>query len=783
MKRPLFFFVISFCAGILWTSFFDSYLFLLLSSLLWLVVGLVLHRRLRTMRSMVLVIVTFFLLGGSEYIYFQHQNTKAFKHFQGQTVVLEGYIESIADIREAKVSYVVMIKNITQSGQATNIKGKVRLTTLKKDEGKIYSYGTQISVVGTLELPSGRRNPGGFDYQRYLAKQGISGTMFAKEEQIQVGETRHRNPLIEAGLKIRNRIVRVIEKSLPSDEAGLLNGMLIGYTEGLHKDLQTAFSDAGLSHIMAVSGMNIGFIVLPLVFLFKKLRIRQFIANGMIMIILIMFIFVTGFSPSVVRAVIMAIVILAGQLLRRDGDAITSLAFAALLLLLVNPLLLFDIGFQLSFAATFSLILFYRRVKSLLTFRYVPRFLTDIIAVTVSAQLGVLPITAFYFNKISLISLVTNLIIVPLTGIITVLGFVMALMGQIHLLLSQWVGYINYSFLSFILFITKISADLPFATVKIITPGIGLIILYYTGILYFLWYQPKTGIKIKKQWLAVGISVILLIFSLTLFYPRDLEVVFIDVGQGDSALIKTAGGTTVLIDGGGKANNPSSEVNIGEKTVIPFLLDYGVSKLDLVIGTHGHEDHIQGLSPVLKEFPVDNFVIPDLKETKEFESLLQIAEQKKIKVTRCQKGEKIRLDSHTYFDVLHPRMKEEIAKSSLNNSSLVLKLNYKEISMLFVGDIENEVEKNMVAGKDDLKVQVLKVGHHGSASSTSLDFIRRLEPVIAVISVGKNSFGHPAPQVLERLEELNVNVYRTDYCGAVIIRSDGRKIQLRKMIQ
>jgi competence protein ComEC len=287
-------------------------------------------------------------------------------------------------------------------------------------------------------------------------------------------------------LEIRSRIVGVLEKSLPKEQAALLNGMLIGYTKGMDEKMTGAFSDAGLTHVMAVSGMNVAFIVFPLIFLFKKMRIGQTPANFVIIGVLILFVFVTGFSPSVLRAVIMAVIMLTAQIIKRQTDVITSISFAAILLLLYNPYTLFDIGFQLSFTATLSLVLFYKYIKELLSFKHIPGFISDVLSATLAAQIGTIPITAFYFNKISIISLASNLIVVPLVEVITIIGTIMALAGQFSTEVSQVIGYVDCTFLTFILYVTKISSKVPFAVVRVVTPPLYAVFLYYVASLFFV---------------------------------------------------------------------------------------------------------------------------------------------------------------------------------------------------------------------------------------------------------------------------------------------------------
>jgi competence protein ComEC len=265
------------------------------------------------------------------------------------------------------------------------------------------------------------------------------------------------------------------------------------------------------------------------------------------------------------------------------------------------------------------------------------------------------------------------------------------------------------------------------------------------------------------------------------FLPGKLEVAFLDVGEGDSTFIRTYSGKTILIDGGG-STNPTIRSKIGMSVIIPFLLDSGVNSIDLVIATHGHTDHIQGLLPVLEQFKVDNLVVPSLEDEKEFKELLCAAGTRKVKVARCSKGDMISLDDKTKIEVLNPPACYNPGSSSINNTSIVLRFLYKETSILFTGDAEVGEETSMMEDKTLLDADILKVAHHGSDTSTCMHFLEKVSPKAAIISVGKNNFGHPSQDVLNRLADAGVQAFRTDEAGAVILRSNGRNISIRKTV-
>ena len=784
MKRPLSLFSIALVSGIAAAYICNSYLFIAASiAVLTLVISFFCYRYAFSLGVIVGVLV-FYSVGAFEYLYVSKSNEDKFKEFSGQLVTISGYVASEPEIKQTRVSYVVRTKSIATESHKKEVSGKVLLNTLQNPENHLLEYGQKVEIRGRLNTPKGRRNPGGFDYRRYLAQSGFSATIFSTDANISAGEERYAPVLTKLGMGLRKRIIETIDKSLPKQQAGLLNGMLIGYRGGLDKTVQSAFSDAGLTHIMAVSGANVAFIVMPLLFLFKKIGIRQRIANVMVIFILIVFVYVTGFSPSVLRAVIMAVTMLAAQILRRETDVYTSISFSAILLLLFNPFTLFDIGFQLSYGATLSLVAFSGSIREKISRLPIPGFISDVLAVTLAAQIGVLPITVYYFNKISLISLATNLLVVPFTQIVTVLGFAMVILGQINLLISVIIGYANTVFLSFILFVCRLSTRIPLATIKVITPPVILIVLYYLLLLYIFKFREKLPYKVRTRNCILAFACIIAVYVFISLLPGELEVVFIDIGQGDSAFIRTGRGTTALIDGGGNSVQMGDDgSNVGEMILIPFLLDYGVTDLDVVVATHGHDDHIQGLIPVLKEFKVGNLIVPDCPYKDELQKLVVISEEKGVNVIACGKGDEIELDRHTRFEVLHPKEGFSITESPLNNNSLVLKLVYGNTSVLFTGDIEEDAERLMLDDNADVNADVLKVAHHGSDGSTTREFLEAVSPKAAVISVGKNNFGHPGERVLTDLKEKGIRIFRTDERGAVILKSNGKEIRIKGFLK
>ena len=782
-KRP----VVSFCMmmilGIL-TAYLSNSLLVTVCMFLLLATCFYAFGKMRGSRFFVPAgMLIFFLLGSLEFLFVDQLQLRNFAGYEGNEVEIRGYIASEPEVKGERVTYIVKAQGIRKGYHEAfdKIRGKLLLTTIMNKEGSFFDYGRELVFEGVLTQPQGVRNPGGFDYRRYLAQKGVGASVFSYAYAIETGEGKSGNWLVQAGLIIRKRIVYVIEYSLPRQQAGLLNGMLIGYREGLSEEVQQAFSNAGLTHIMAVSGANVAFLLLPLAFLLKKIKVRKVVANMLLIVFLIVFVFVTGFEPSVLRAVVMASILLIAAILYREPDTFAAIAFSCMILLAASPSMLFNIGFQLSYGATLAIVMLYKNIKKLIARSNMPDWIAEILAATLAAQLGVLPITLVCFNKVSLIAILPNLLAVPMLELITILGMLMALLGQFSLAISQVLGYLNSVFLSAVLYITKWASSVPFASVKTVTPPLVLAAAYYILVGFLLWYKPLKNIVLKPRHAAIALSFAAVFILSGYLQPGRLDIVFLDVGEGDSTFIRTYTGKTVLIDGGGSAN-PDRISKIGESVIVPFLLDSGVSHLDAVIATHPHADHTQGLHDVLEQMKVNRLILPSLDDEKSFKGLVQAAEDKNVLVSRCSEGQTIKLDDKTFLYVLSPELNFPVDEDSLNNTSLVLKLCYGQTSILLTGDAEKEVEDKLVSNASVLSADIIKIAHHGSLSSTSIAFLKKVNPQAAVISVGKNNFGHPSPVTMALLEQSEVKCFRTDECGAVVLKSDGKTVKIKRTV-
>lgn len=764
MKRPLLIATIVYVLGILLSEFLGTIpVFIIFGVAL----ACLLIPKVRIYLIYIIAFSLIFLLGGL--LSQNMHNSSELSKFSGKTANVEGtFLEYVKKDKE----YCSFLLKVAKVNQYPINSEKIRVNYYGQNvsEQKL-QYGDLIKTAISVEIPDAQRNPGGFDYRRYLLTKNIHTIGTVKGELYRAGEGQS-NIFVKYTLLLKNRIVEVFEKSLPQEEAALFEGIVLGKTDMLDESIKLDFSNSGLSHIMAVSGMNVAFIIMPLEYIYNKLRMKKGISTAITTVILLVFTIMTGASSSVVRAVIMSLVLLVGKLINKQADVLTSLAFSALLILLYNPISIFDIGFQLSYGATISLIIFYPKIKEML--KFMPKFLQDTVAVTLSAQIGVTPIIVYYFNKFSFVSLFSNIPAAPLAGIILLLGLITAIFGQVHIIFAKILSGLNYFLLKVLILIAEKSVEIPYSTVSIPTPKWYSIALYYFIItaLIFLWKPIKERVNMKLIY-RVGVVVCTLLL-ITALIPRNIEVSFIDVGQGDSIFIKSPSGKVILIDGGASTKNGS---DMGEKVVAPFLLDKGIGKIDIIVMTHTDSDHAGGLKSIIERMDVKSVVMSDSVDISKEKQLLDTIKSKSVKIIPIKPKSKIDIEKGLYFETLNLE-----TQTNDNDKSLVLKMTYKNKKFLFVGDVSQNYEKAIIDEKIPITADVLKVSHHGSKYATTDDFLNVAHPKVAVISVGKNNlFGHPSSEVIDRLLKHGSKIFRTDKDGCVTVFSDGNHLEIKTM--
>lgn len=651
--------------------------------------------------------------------------------------------------------------------------GKMLIENIRdaQKQQKPLKYGDIAAFTGRIDIPEGKSNPGGIDYRLYLWMKNISSTLFAEKAE-QTGLSSKSSIMILA-ISIRDKLSAAIDKFTGDIEAMLLKRILISEKgiedEKAWKTIEYNFREAGLSHVLAVSGSHINMIIIPLCFMLVKLGVKRKFANPVIILILLMYLPIVGFSPSASRAIISTSITLIGQLVLKDSDLPTSLALASGILLFLRPMYLVDPGFQLSFTAALSIFLYYSVNKRFLLKIGLPDKYAGFAALPLSVQIGITPISIYWFGRVSLVSVPVNMLAYPFIALLMASGFIASLIHLISPAIGNICGIAANMSAKLLIQLTNIISGLSFASINIGSSGIFILLL---TIITILCLYLISGKRLSQKIAILFISVILP-FVLTgvhnYFENRKFTVTFLDVGHGDSIFINTPNGKSILIDAGTKGK--------GLSVLLPYLAYRGINKIDIAIITHLHEDHFGGLAEINEIIEIETICIPCVGAIVETGVNLQDA-------IRLSKGNRIYPDKDIALTVLSPSEGLEGVSymENANNTSLVIMLMYNDINILFTGDAEIEIENIITADIASMGgANVLKVAHHGSDTSSSDSLIEVVNPSIAILSTGKGYKSNYSFKVRERLEDSGAVIYSTAENGAIMIISNGDKIEVKTM--
>jgi competence protein ComEC len=623
------------------------------------------------------------------------------------------------------------------------------------------------TVSGKLTPPKTARNANAFNYQAYLYHKHIFWEFEAAELNLENCQFRQLS-IIDYVKGLRMKGITLINDSFSSSTAPLAAALIFGIQDYLPEELLSSYQKIGVVHIISISGLHVALLVGMIFYLGIRFGLVRERLIWTLIFILPFYAILTGASPSVNRSVLMTMVVLftSHKKFTARLHAIDGLCLSFLLMTISDPHIIYDIGFQLSYTVTFSL---------LLSFSIMSRFPSSFIKLIITsyiAQLSSLPLILYYFFEVPLISILANLIFVPLYSFIL-------LPGLIFLFLIQFVSPELFRFLSAILSyligrsdqLATLFASFNWTSIVIGRPSTGFLFLYGTVIVlsFICWEQKKHYyIAFFLPWLIIVVQILSPIIS------EEGEITVIDVGQGDSILIQLPHNSgNFLIDTGGTISfktdawkQKNKKFEVGKDVVVPFLKAKGIRKLDLLILTHGDQDHIGGGMAVLNHLKVEQILLPYIAtEQGPLESKLsKFAKSKGVKVSYVYEGLVWRIGTNQ-FSILGP---EKGYVGEKNDGSIILHAKIAETNWLFTGDLGKEGEERLIKTYPNMLVDVLKVGHHGSRNSTSFGFIEQYSPNYSIISVGeKNGFGHPHYEVLRILEEAGSMVLRTDLHGGI----------------
>lgn len=735
--------------------------------------------------SKVILSIIFFSIISNSIVLFQ--NSKYDNLYYGEQI-LKGEAIIVSNKMEKEYYYIYKIK-VVYLNNSKKYKNSYLYLKVNKKSTNILQYGDKIEFSGKFIEPTSRRNYKGFNYKEYLKTLKIYGNV--KADKIQVIEKEKANLIFIFANKISIAIKQKIDLLLNEESASMVKGILLGDNSEIEEEIQENFKVSNISHILAVSGMHVSYIIIGTNLLFKSSMGKRR-TKIITIIILIFYMLITGFSPSVVRASIMGILVTGAGIMHRRNDIWTSISISLFLILIYNPFLISNIGLQFSYLGTIGIIIFNKNVLKVLKSikiknrKWKYRFnrkaillinkIKEILSITISVQLVIFPVMIYHFNLFGTYFLLSNLLISVIIGQIIILSSFIIILSFVFYPIAKIGSFMLEILIQILITISNLS-NLPFSKIYFPTPNIIIIILYYISIIIFNYvynlYNSKklsiTQIRVrnliallkykiflnKKKCLQV-ISICILVLILFTWIPKKLNIYFIDVGQGDSTFIVTPKNKTILIDGGGSSSN---EYDVGKSTLLPYILDRGYTKIDYIFISHFDQDHVGGILTIIQELKVGKVIISKQgKDSENYQKFLKLVKEKNIKVVIVEKGDRIKIENNLYFDILWPD-NTLIKDNILNNNSIVMKMYYNDFSILFTGDIEEIAEKKILEtyiGKEiKLRSDVLKVAHHGSKTSTIKEFLDIVEPIMALIGVGKeNNFGHPNEEILERLKEL-----------------------------
>lgn len=726
---------------------------------------------------------TCFALGLLGNFFFSDLPGKSFYPLIDQPITLTARLTDVPEFDGEKVTY-----------QARMLSAKLPDGTVTplSDNVLIYSYGDTyandkqfydvVEFKTTLSLPREEMNEGNFDYAMYLKGKNIFAIAETKEAVItNLGRQAGSHSLLTPVYLFKAEALRMMDQYLAGSEKGLIKALLLGVDTDLSEETEQDFRRTGLSHVLAISGLHLNILLLYLSALIALIpRKPRRIAGPVLNILMALFVlFLTGGSASISRAAIMLILANLAGLLFRERDQLHALLLAALILLVINPASAYSISFQLSFLATLGIVLFGAPFSRFLR-RYVrSRYISDSVAISLCAQIFTLPVIAYVFNEVSTITVIANLLVVPLLPILLIAAILF--LAAAFLLPAAANIFAGFTFLTAraVLFVVHMLAKIPFASIMISGRDfvIFLIAAAFSGFCLYAAVKSKN----RKDRLVACCAIAVAVCCAFVFRggrTTDLEVTFLNVGQGDAALIRTPKGQTILIDGGG-TSSPHSDT--GKNIIQPYLLRHGIRSLDMAIVSHYHDDHTEGVISLLDSFPVGALVVPDCETAGSSvkDEVLSTAVSRQVPVYYFSAGSSITLDSGIAIQTLSPQ-KDQFYDD--NNSSLVLRLSYGDSDFLFTGDIEAETETELAASIP--QTDVLKTPHHGSDTSSSAPLLDAVQPDIAVISVGEdNKYGHPSPETLQSFQQRNIRCFRTDQSGTITIQAkpDGAmRVQTRK---
>lgn len=705
--------------------------------------------------------------------------------------VVEGVVISRPVTSGERTSFMLRSRQIIIANKAYPVNGT--LLVFIPGAKCLAVRGDYIRCEGKVGIPRRLGLAGEFDYARYLAMQGIAATIqLGNFRKVAVIGGKKQDGFLRWTDDIAMKFSSFIDSSVKNEQAAaVLKALLIGDQKKISPELNSAYSRAGVNHILSISGFHVGIIAFVVSITFTTLLCQsqilalrfnlRHLSLFCALPFMLWYLFITGAAAATSRAVIMLVIVAATLLIERESDGINSLIIAAFLLIILYPPVLFDVSFQLSFCALWGIIVFMdmtERITAKIEKTWQRQIMVFMLVSLAASIFTAVPVL-FTFHQASLNGLLANFIIVPLLGYgATVLGFAGLVFSFVSLPLSSilliFAGWLTTAAND----MTLIFARLPVFTSYSVTSLDMALFLFF---IFSITFVPHKRLRLIFSILIPIIAIIIHIAGDKTSNDGKLHVTMLSVGQAESIYIKLPDGKNVLVDAGGYLQE--SEHDFGERILAPALYSMGVKRLDTIILTHNHPDHMGGIPYLLDRFNVGQFLQSDISsKSLDFrDSVMKAIRNKKIASRNIFAGMTLQLSKNVTIEILSPSKDdaELSANQDLNEKSVVFRLLYGNFKMLFTADAGFETEQRLLKQNIPLSATVLKVGHHGSRYSTNNEFLNRVNPKIALISAGyENRFALPADDTLQQLKGFGIKVYRTDLDGSIEIITDGNDLKV-----
>ena len=748
------------------------------------------------------------------FVLYDSINSSKRSSYVGKTLILSGRVTKIKkyDVPFGERKFKLQIENGPKELPAFFVKIKesrlLKACGVEKQDADKYSewleeqlYGRMIKCKGRFENFDAPVNPGQFDVKAYYENEGFLGILNAEEFSLQNKASTYSLNVCLHSLNLA--ISKKYQKILGSKDAGSLSAMVLGDKRNLNEEIKELYQENSISHLLAISGLHISLVGGVIYLFLKKLKISFKFPLITASIVLLLYGIFTGFSISTTRAIIMMCVFFFSLIIGKSYDLPSGLAFAAIIIMLINHKVIYQSGFQLSFLAVIGIFYIMPEFMYILNIhslnkrglRKLAYIIFSSIICSVSINLATLPIILINFYEISLLGIVLNIIVIPLMSVLVVTGLIGGFVALIFETAGSFILGISYYILNFYTLLCKIGDSMTSSRIILGRPERYQVVIYYALIFLIIYFLSKkrrfekieslrnisnTKIYKTKRTLITGLTLSVGLIIL-IYRKEEFSLNMLDIGQGDCFVVNDGNKNIYISDCG------STTVDmVGKKRLLTFLKSKGWSRVNTIFVSHMDKDHVNGVNDLLKcpEIAIDKIVISESYKSEklncsELEELKTLAAKREVKLFYMKKGDEIR-QGKLGFKCLYPTGDEVIEDQ--NEASIVMRMDYKGLSVLFTGDIASSTEAQVLklTNREILDCDILKVCHHGSKNSSSTDFLEAVDPRIYLISCGlMNRYGHPHKDTLERIGSEGGKVLRTDHMGAVEIKFKDEKLLIK----